>query len=105
MQISKPKGFPLLWLLAKKHQLTEMLCPSTLFFADKAFVKGAIYKKQPCFTLVTSPYKENNSQYNYYGIIKILQPRTAVGPDLKMSVLSAIALQFIQLCIQLSKSV
>lgn len=29
-----------------------MLCPTTLFFADKSFVKGAICKKQPCSTLV-----------------------------------------------------
>lgn len=55
--------------------------------------------------LGASPYKENNSLCNYYGITKILQPRRAVGPDLKMSVQSAIALQFIQVCIQLSKSV
>lgn len=52
MQISKTKGFPLLWLLVKEHHLTEMCYPTTLFLADKALVEGAICKKQPCSTLL-----------------------------------------------------
>lgn len=47
------KTFPLLWLLAKNQQLTEMLCPTASFFADKPFVRGDMCKKQPCSTLIS----------------------------------------------------
>lgn len=65
MQISEPKGFPLLWLLDKKHQRTEMLYPSTLFLADKAFCKKGYMRETALLCLIMSSEKTNNSLYNY----------------------------------------
>lgn len=97
MQISKPKGFAL--ASSQGTSACRDAVSHHLVLCRQSFCKRDHMQETALLYLGTSPYKENNSLYNYYGITKILQPRTAVGPDLKMSVLSAIALQFIQVCI------